>query len=117
MISPLDSGISAISAFSLKMNVTADNIANVNTDEYKKDRTIFKQGSAGGVEAIVEPVDTPGYPKQISESGLSKTVEASNVDLTESLTDSISTRTGYDANLKTIQTYDEMLGSLLNTTG
>jgi flagellar hook protein FlgE len=117
MISPLDSGLSALSAFSAKMSATADNVANVNTDGFKKNRTIFAEGPFGGTEADIEPVDTPGNSEQVTANGNISGVEASNVDLTEELTGSISTRTGYEANLKTVQTCDEMLGTLLNTTG
>jgi flagellar hook protein FlgE len=44
MISPFDSGISALSAFSAKMNVTANNVANVDSDGFKKSRTTLKEG-------------------------------------------------------------------------
>ena len=117
MISPLDSGMSAISAFSVKMNVTANNIANVNSNGFKKNRTTLKEGQFGGVEPNVDQVNTPGLTKLISEDGEDRQVEASNVDLTEEVTDSIVTQVGYKANLKTIQTYDEMIRSLLNAIG
>ena len=99
------------------MNVTANNIANSNTDGFKKSRTILKEGNSGGVAPIVDQVDTPGPVKQISEDGVTREVEASNVDLAEELTTSIVTQSAYDANLKTIQTADEMLGSLLDIVG
>lgn len=117
MISPLNSGLSAISAFSVKMSVTANNIANVNSDGFKKNRTTLKEGPSGGVKPEVDQDNTPGPTKPISENGVVGQVEASNVDLAEEVTDSISTQAGYKANLKTIQAYDEMLGSLLNTIG
>jgi len=117
MISSLSAGISAISSFSAKMNVTANNVANTNTDGFKKSRTILKEGQHGGVAPIVDQVDTPGPVKQISEDGATREAEASNVDLAEELTSSIATQSAYSANLKTIQTADEMLGSLLDTIG
>ena len=117
MISPFDSGISAIKAFSVKMNVTANNVANVNSDGFIKSRTTLQEGTFGGVDSNVDPVDTPGYRKPIVEDGQTREVETSNVDLAEEITDSISTQSGYKANLKTIQTYDEMLGTLLDTIG
>ena len=117
MITSLSAGISAISSFSTKMNVTANNIANVNTDGFKKSRTLFKEGQSGGVAPIVDQVDTPGPVKEILEDGETREVEASNVDLSEELTGSIATQTAYKANLKTIQTADDMLGSLLDIIG
>ena len=43
--------------------------------------------------------------------------EISNVDLTEEIPDLMITKRAYQANLKTIETQDEMLGSLLDTIG
>jgi flagellar hook protein FlgE len=117
MISPFHSGISAISAFSAKMNATANNVANVNSDGFKKSRTTLEEGRFGGVEPDVDQVDTPGYTKRIVDGGQIRDVEGSNVDLAEEFTDSIATQSGYKANLKTIQTNDEMLGTLLDIIG
>ena len=117
MISPLDSGISALSAFSVKMNVTANNVANVNSDGFKKSRTTLKEGPFGGVEPDVDQVDTPGYTKQTVDNGRIRDVETSNVDLAEAFVDSISSQSGCKANLKTIQAYDEMVGTLLDAIG
>lgn len=117
MISAFDSALSALSAFSVRMRVTANNVANVNTDGFKKSRTIMKEGPFGGVMPDVERIDTPGGVKQVNEEGIPREVEASNVDLTESMTDMIPTQSGYNANLKTIQITDDMLGSLLDIIG
>jgi flagellar hook protein FlgE len=117
MISPFHSSISAVSAFSAKMNATANNVANVNSDGFKKSRTTLEEGRFGGVEPDVDQVDTPGYTKRIVDGGQIRDVEASNVDLAEEFTDSIATQSGYKANLKTIQTHDEMLGTLLDIIG
>lgn len=117
MMSPLNSSLSAISAFSVKMNVTANNIANLNSDGFKKSRTTIREGPFGGVEPNVDQDDTPGPAKPSSENGMAGQIETSNVDLAEEITDSISTQTGYKANLKTFQAIDDMLGSLLDTIG
>lgn len=117
MISSIDSGVSGITAFSKEMKVTANNIANVNSDGFKKNRVTFKEGSSGGVSAQISQVNTPGNTKQVTESGQLKEVETSNVDLAQELTESISTESGYKANLKTIQAHDEMIGTLLDTAG
>jgi flagellar basal-body rod protein FlgC len=117
MISALDSGISALSSFSVKMNVTANNVANVNSDGFKKNRATFKEGPFGGVEPEVDRVDTPGYTKQTVEKGRIRSVETSNVNLAEAVVDSISSQSGYAANLKTIQTDDEMVGTLMDIIG
>lgn len=117
MVSPVHSSISAVNAFSTKMRVSANNVANVNTDGFKKSRVTLNEGQTGGVKATIAKVDTPGYPKQISEHGKVEDVESSNVDLTEEMTDSISTQHGHQANLKSIKVHDEMIGTLLDTIG
>ena len=57
----------------------------------------------------------------IGESGtqgkgsmLAGTLEMSNVDLTEQLTDMIVTQRGFESNAKTIQTGDSMLETVIN---
>ena len=117
MVSPINSAASAVNAFSSKMSVTANNVANVNTDGFKKFRVTLNEGHSGGVEASISQVDTPGFTKQITDNGRLKEVESSNVDLGEEMTESISTQTGHNANLKTIKAHDEMLGTLLDTIG
>ncbi len=117
MISPLSSALSAISAFGVNMRVTANNIANVNTDGFKQSRTTFSEGDPGGVVAHVDQDDSPGGTRQSFVDGQVVDVETSNVDLSAALTETIPTKIGYRANLKTIRTQDEMLGSLLDIIG
>lgn len=99
------------------MDVTANNVANVNTDDFKKSRTNMQEAANGGVTVSIQQIDTPGYLKEIvTEDGIAE-VEASNVDLAEELPEMITTKAGYAANVKTVQTQDEMLGSLLDIIG
>ena len=49
MISAVNSTISALQANKTRLGVTADNIANVNTDEFKKSRAILKEGDRKSV--------------------------------------------------------------------
>lgn len=113
----VSSSLSAISAFQKRMSVTANNVANVDTDGFKKSRVNLSEGSNGGVEASIQQIDTPGYPKETIRNDTIEEVESSNVDLAEELTDMIVTETGYTANLKTVKAQDEMLGSLMDTLG
>jgi flagellar hook protein FlgE len=114
MINPTDNSLSALSAFRKKMDVTANNIANVLTDEFKKSRVTFEDASPGGVAAVIDRVETQGVPKETIRDDHTELVESSNVDLGEELTDIIPTQTAYSANLKTLKAQDEMMGSLLN---
>ena len=114
MINPTDNSLSALTAFRKKMDVTANNIANVLTDEFKKSRVTFEEASPGGVTAVIDRVETQGIPKETIRDDHAELVESSNVDLSEELTDMIPTQTAYTANLKTLKVQDEMMGSLLD---
>lgn len=117
MIYPAGPAISALYAFRKKMDVTSNNIANVNTDEFKKSRATLNEGPTGGVEVHIQEVNTPGIPKKTIQNDRVVDVESSNVDLAEELTDMIATQNAYNANLKSTQTLDDMLGSLLDILG
>ncbi len=117
MVGSVYPALSALSAFQNKMDVTANNVANVNTDGFKKSRTNMQEASTGGVTASIQQIDTPGIVREIIGSEGIEEVESSNVDLAEELPEMISTKTAYSANIKTVQTQDEMLGSLLDIIG
>ena len=114
MISPLNSAISALQAHVKKLGVTAHNIANVNTEGYKKYRATMEEDAFGGVRVNIRRVETPGHPYEILEDGQPTTKETSNVDLTQEIPNLMIARRGYEANIKTIQTEEKMLGTLLD---
>lgn len=114
MVSPLNSALSALSAYGKKLGTTANNIANVNTDEFKKSRVNLQEGVNGGVTAQIQPIDTPGSIKETIQDGDVVQVESSNVDLAEELTEMIPTQSAYDANLKSIRAQEQMMGTLLD---
>ncbi len=117
MVFSVDNNISALRAHGVKMAVTANNIANVETEEFKKSRATLKEDSNGGVEVDIERIDSPGplVTKEINGQMVEK--ELSNVDLAEEIPQTIPTQRGYEANLTTIKTRDEMLGTVLDILG
>jgi flagellar hook protein FlgE len=114
MIPPLNSALTALSAYGNKMGVTANNIANINTDGFKKSRVNMEEGPQGGVKATTQKIETPGALKEAVRNGGVVQIETSNVDLAEELTGMIPTKTAYGANLKSVKTQDQMMGSLLD---
>ena len=114
MVSTISSSLSALSAFGKKLGVTANNIANVNTDGFKKSRAILQEGPHGGVEVSIDRTDTPGYPIMEEGSGQVTERETSNVDLTEEIPQLMLARRAYQANITPIKVHDEMLGSLID---
>jgi len=117
MISPVNSTLSALQAYKKSMGVTANNIANVNTDEFKKSRATMKEGVNGNVEVDVAKVNTPGHRFQELEGNQMVEKETSNVNLEEELPDLMLTQRTYEANLKVLQTHDKMLGTALDILG
>ena len=114
MIQAVNSTLSALQAYRKSMGVTANNIANVNTEEFKKSRATMIEGVNGGEEVDVEKVNTPGHRYQELQGNQMVEKETSNVNLEEELPDLMLTQRTYEANLKVLQTRDKMLGSMLD---
>ena len=114
MISAYQSALSAVQAFGTGINSNANNIANSNTDGFKRTRVTQTATQPQGVQATVEKVKTEGPMVYKETNGGLELIEQSNVDLVSELTDMRVNANYYKANLKTIQAADEMLASLLD---
>lgn len=110
----ISTAVSALNAFQKKLGVIADNVANVNTDGFKKSRVTMEQGRQGGVQARIQKIETPGIPRKTIHGGSAGDAETSNVDLIEELTQMIPAEKSYGANLKALRTSNNMLGHLLD---
>lgn len=116
MIAGMNAALSGLQAVGTRVNNSANNIANMNTDGFKKGRVVLSEQVPQGVRADVEKVESPGaVVPEITAQGY-EMVEQSNVELTEEIPEMIMNRHSYGANLKTIQTSDEMLADLLDIT-
>lgn len=113
MIPAYQSTLSALQAFGTKIQSHANNIANANTDGFKKTRVMMSETQPRGVKATVDQVNIPGPTIfQESATGLDP-VELANVDLGTEIPELNLTSQLYKANLKTIETTEEMTGALL----
>jgi flagellar basal-body rod protein FlgC len=117
MIPAVNGTLSALQAYKKSMGVTANNIANVNTEGFKKSRATIKEGVNGNVEVAVNKVNTPGHRYQEVDGDQMVERETSNVNLEEELPDLMVTQRTYEANLKVLQTRDKMLGTTLDILG
>ena len=117
MIPSVNSTISALQAFKTRLGVTADNIANINTDEFKKSRARLKEGTNGDVQVDINRINTPGHRYQALEADQLVEKEGSNVNLEEEIPAMMITQRSYEANLKVLQTRDKILGTLLDISG
>ncbi len=110
MINPLHVSVMGMNAMGTRISAAANNVANASTDGFKKDRVTLEAKENGGVSTVVGKVDTPG--PVIEDRGTTR--ELSNVDLAEELVSTIPTQGLYTANVRMIQTQDEMTGTLLD---
>jgi len=114
MINGIYSSISALFSFGKKVESNANNIANANTDGFKKTRVTLQETSPQGVEPKVEKVNTPGPVvfKQMTDG--MQPVELSNVDLATELPKMQINQRLFEANLKSLKTQLEMEDTVLD---
>lgn len=118
--------ISALNAFSVGMQVTANNIANISTDEFHSSRATFAEaeGSSGVRVASIQEHTQPGgftqrlHPMENPETGNMEsaynTVEGSNTDLIRESVSMLTYQRGFEANAAVVRSQDQMTGTLLN---
>lgn len=115
MISALHSAVSGLQAYSLKTQATANNVANLNTDGFKRDVVTLSSQVPQGVSADVGKDQSPGaLVEETSSNGTGEMVEQSNADLALEMPDLIMEKNGFSANIKTLQTTDQMMETLLD---
>jgi flagellar hook protein FlgE len=86
---------SSMMAYSDWMASNSNNVANVNTENFKATQTTLQNPTEGSVVAVNSRGENP-------------------TSLARELTDQISIENGFAANTKAIKTEDEMIGSLLD---
>jgi len=99
------------------LRVTANNIANVNTDEFKKSRATLREGANGEVQVNIHRVNTPGFRYKVFEGDRLAEKESSNVNVGEEIPEMMVTQRTYEDNLKVLRTRNKMLGSVLDIMG
>jgi flagellar basal body rod protein FlgB len=94
------SGISgsALAAFGVRQAVTANNVANLNTPDFKASSVVMEEKKEGGVTASV-------------------TRGEDSVEISKEAVDMLDTANGYGANLKALQVAERMEKDLLDIMG
>ena len=90
----ISTNLNAMSAHTAWMNANANNVANVNTENYDASRTVLDAG-----------------PKAVNEA------TGHGTDLSKEIPEQIVISGGFSAQVTTIKTQDEMLGTLLDMKG
>ncbi len=116
--------LSALESFSLIQKVSANNLANINTNEFKASRADLETGPQDQGVVVSQIIEDNSPGALIPEISLKEEnsqveqeltyVESSNTDLIQELTTELITETNFSANAKVLQTYDSMVGTLLD---
>ena len=114
MLGAIYPAFTGLAAFATQVAVTAHNVANVNTNGFKKSQTELIAQETGGVLAVIQKNESAG-PAILSDTGYGPAqLELSNVDLGEETVNRIIGQRGFEANIQAIKTADDMLGTLLD---
>jgi len=109
------SSVAGINAFFDKMNVTANNIANINTDNYKRRIANITQDKNGQPKLETTIDKTPGLEKPRKPGEPEEPPrEMSNVNYVDEAVSMIEAKIGIKANIKTLQFEEEMVSSLID---
>src|SRR5690348_458918 len=106
MSNAMSISLSGMQAASAMLNVTANNIANLNTPGFNPSRADLVELSGGGV--AVSGTSFEDNPQ------VAPNTQTSNVDLPTELVNLKLGHTLYDANAMVLKTADQMTGTLLN---
>ena len=113
----INNNLSALRAYGAQMGVTANNIANTDSEEFKRSRALLKEGPNQDIQVEISKIDSPGrILTEVIEDELIER-ELSNVDLSKEITQTVQIQRGYEANLNAIKTQNEMLGSVIDILG
>lgn len=121
-ISALNSGLSGMQAFQRALDVTSNNVANVDTNGFKPQQAQFQSQTGGGVNVSATP---PGAATSTSGTGTSNTGNAaspaslssaqpSGTDLTNETVNSLQYKYGFDLSAQVVKSANETLGTLVN---
>lgn len=114
MIDGIQSALSGLQAFTKKTENNANNVANMNSDGFKKNRVVLSAQYPQGVKATIERVGTPGpFVAEVTDQGY-EMIEQSNVDLGEEMPGILLNKHGYTSNIRTLQVADQMMQNLLD---
>lgn len=108
-----DGTSSALSAFSVDMMVRANNIANVNTSDFKAQTVSLTSGPEDQGVAVGR-IGRDMAAGAVIPGGATGDVQASNTDIAREYVHMVGTQTAYKANATLMRSYDDMAGSLLD---
>ena len=114
MLGGIEAALSGMLGAGRMLGASAHNIANAQTEGFKRIKALPEESSAGGVRVSLEQDQTAG-PSFFTpdEDGLTLR-EGSNVDLTEELTNTLQATHLFEANVASFKAQHKTLGFLLD---
>lgn len=116
----MNTNVSAMQAFSRQMSVSANNLANALSDEFKASRAYNVEGKtpeSPTVDTVIVRSEKAGPLVEDPLSADGSLKELSNTDIAQELVQQIATQHGFDANAKSVKIHDETVGSILDIVG
>ncbi len=110
----INTSLSAMVAFGKKMGVHANNIANMNTEGFRKSRAVLKEGADQTVTVEIDRNDASNYPASKTSQNANPDNESNDVDVATEIVGTIISQKGYEANSVVIKTEEEMTGTILD---
>ena len=108
------STVSAITAESIRLDVTADNVANVSTDGYRAKRVTNEATINGGIRARIDaPPPPPPSPMMMESDGRERVL--SNVNVAAETTSRVIAQRSFEANLDVLRASDDMTMAMIRT--
>ncbi len=117
MISAVQNNASALQAFSNQIAVSANNVANALSDDFNSSRAHNIGARPRGVATVISKDLRPGplVEDPLKNDGSLK--ELSNTDIAREMVQQMTALHGFDANAKTIQASDDIMGTIIDLMG
>ena len=118
----MSESIQALHAFSTSMQVTANNLANMNTDEYHARRVELETGPQDRgvrVQGISENTQPGAQVSRLADAhdngNMEQTMtETSNVDVAEEMTQMMLDQHAFEANAHALVAQERLIGQFIN---
>ena len=117
MEAALHSAVSGLRAASKRLEVSAANTVNAQSVDYAPGRVVQTALAAGGTRAEAVPISPPSVPVYTPQSPAADAdgiVQRPNVSLESEAVEQMLARRSFEANLRTIETADQMTRTVLD---
>ncbi|MSS72898.1 MAG: hypothetical protein EXS64_15610 [Candidatus Latescibacteria bacterium] len=111
---------SGLQAGQRRLDVSAHNVANVNTDGFQKQVATAQERPSGGVDVQVDNVEVSEEAQRALEEAKTEGLVSqpeNGVSVVDETVNQIAAKTAFQANAKVLKAQDKTVGTLLDATG